>query len=247
MGTRFEIVAWQDSPIGVFDLRRREVPTATGRETVTEVLVNDELLMSSRNNVSEKALASRALGMHEGTEDLHVLVGGLGLGYTAQAALADPRVSRVRVVDRIPVLFDWLAKGLLPLSGELNADPRFETVEGDVYADLLRASDDRFDAILVDVDHTPRERLDEASAPFYAAEGQRRVARRLRPGGVLGVWSAADDAAFAAVLDEVYDVARSDRIEWEDAYLGTLSDWIFLARSQLFTGALPPRGKSGGP
>ncbi|MHC4952936.1 MAG: spermidine synthase family protein [Planctomycetota bacterium] len=231
MGSLFESVAWKETPIGVFDLRRREVPTATGSERVTEVLVNGELLMSSRNTVSERALATSALALHVGGDDLSVLVGGLGLGYTAHAALADPRVGHVRVVDRIPVLFDWLRAGHLPLSAELNDDPRFATVESDVYADLLGDSDTMYDAILIDVDHTPQERLDESSAPFYSINGQHRVARHLNPGGVLGVWSAADDDEFTAVLGDVYAEASREHVTWEDAYLGTLTDVIFLARA----------------
>jgi len=231
VGKRFESVAWVDTPIGVFDLRRREVPTATGSRSVTEVLVNDELLMSSKNTVSEQALATQALALHQGTGDLSVLVGGLGLGYTAQAALADPRVSQVCVVDLIPVLFEWLRAGLLPLSAELTSDPRFATVESDVYADLLATSDARYDAILIDVDHTPRERLDESSAPFYTVAGQRAVARHLAPGGVLAVWSAADDDDYVAVLDEVYPHAARECVTWEDDYLGPQSDVLFLART----------------
>jgi spermidine synthase len=231
VGKRFEAVDWVDTPIGVFDLRRREVPTAAGTECVTEVLVNGMLLMSSRNTVSERALATRALALHEGTTKLSVLVGGLGLGYTAHAALADPRVAHVRVVDRIPVLFDWLRAGHLPLSAELNGDPRLATVESDVYADLLGGADATYDVILVDVDHTPKERLDESSAPFYTADGQRRVARHLATGGVLAVWSAADDDDFASVLDEVYAHTAREHVEWEDDYLGAATDVLFLART----------------
>ena len=230
MGKPFESVDWVNTPIGVFDLRRREVPTATGTETVTEVLVDGELLMSSRNTVSERALATRALALHEGAADLSVLVGGLGLGYTAHAALADPRVARVRVADRIPVLFDWLRAGHLPLAAELNGDPRLATVESDVYADLLGDPDATYDVILVDVDHAPKERLDESSAPFYTADGQRRVARHLAAGGVLAVWSAGDDDDFASVLAEVYAHATCEHVAWEDAYLGPATDVLFLAR-----------------
>ncbi len=231
MAKRFEVVDWVETPIGVFDLRRRMVPTATGEEQVTEVLVNGELLMSSRNFVSERALATSALAMHEGEGELAVLVGGLGLGCTAHAALADRRVTHVRVVDRIPVLFDWLRAGHLPLSADLMGDARFATVKSDVYADLLGEPDERFDAILIDVDHAPRERLDEASAPFYTVEGQQCVRRHLNPGGVLAVWSAMDDDAFAAVLADVYAQATREQVSWSDDYLGDVTDVLFLARA----------------
>ena len=231
MGKRFEVIDWVETPIGVFDLRRRDVPTATGTERVTEVLVDGDLLMSSRNTDSERALATRALDLHEGAEQLSVLVGGLGLGYTAHAALRDPRVAQVTVVDRIPVLFDWLRAGRLPLSEELNGDPRLTTVESDVYADLLGDAEARYDVILIDVDHAPKERLDASSAPFYTADGQRRVARHLATGGVLAVWSASDDDDFATVLGEAYAHATREYVKWQDDYRGTVTDVLFLART----------------
>lgn len=230
MAKSLEYLASVDTPIGVFDLRRRTVPTATGSRSVTEVLVNGELLMSSKNTVSERALATSALALHEGDGNLSVLVGGLGLGYTAQAALEDPRVIQVDVVDLIPVLFDWLRDGQLPLSDQLNNDSRFATVRGNVYEDLLGTPTRRYDLILIDVDHTPKERLDESSAPFYTAEGQRTVRQHLSPDGVLAVWSAGDDDEFASVLEDGYAHSSVEHVTWEDDYLGTLTDVLFLAR-----------------
>jgi len=227
---RFEVIDWVRTPIGVFDLRRRDVPAATGTEPVIEVLVDGDLLMSSRNTDSERALATKALALHQGAGGLSVLVGGLGLGYTAQAALKDPRVAQVSVVDRIPVLFEWLRAGHLPLSEELNGDPRLTTVESDVYADLLGDDDARYDVILIDVDHSPKRRLDASSKPFYTADGQRIVARHLATGGVLAVWSAADDDDFASVLGEVYPRATREYVRWEDDHHGAMTDVLFLAQ-----------------
>lgn len=229
MAKSFEYVASVETPIGYFDLRRRDVPTATGSLSVTEVLVNGELLMSSKNTVSERALATSALALHQGTDSLSVLVGGLGLGYTAQAALENSRVIHVEVVDLIPVLFDWLREGQLPISAQLNSDARFTTRRSNVYEDLLGKPQRTYDLILIDVDHTPKERLDESSAPFYTLEGQRRVLQHLAPGGVLAVWSAGDDDEFAAVLDEAYADASLEHVTWEDDYLGTLTDVLFIA------------------
>jgi spermidine synthase len=199
---------------------------------VTEVLVNGELLMSSHTTVSERALATSALAMHAGAADLTVLVGGLGLGYTAKAALDDSRVSSVVVVDAIPVLFDWLRAGHLPLSPQLIYDPRFSTTISDVYADLLGPCATPYDLLLIDVDHAPKERLDESSAPFYTVQGQQRVAEHLNPGGVLAVWSAGDDEEFAAVLGEVYKVAAVEHVTWEDPYLDEQTDTLFLAKAR---------------
>ena len=226
----FEIVDSVETPLGVLDLRRRELPGHGGR-IVTEILIDGDLLMSSRNPVSEQALSNSALALHAGTGGLRVYVGGLGLGYTAHAALGDARVGRVRVADRLPVVHDWLRSGQLPLSAQLNVDARFELVEQDVYAVLLGAATETYDLILIDVDHSPRKRLDEASAPFYTAEGQRRVARHLAPGGALAVWSADDDDLFAAVLEEVYPHAARERVRWEDDEFGEMEEFLFLARA----------------
>ena len=102
--------------------------------------------------------------MHSGDE-LQVLVGGLGLGYTAREALLSGRVARVEVVELLPQVIDWLAGGLVPLSSELQEEMgkrrRLIVTEGDVYRRLADPPGDRLDVILIDVDHSPDERLDE--------------------------------------------------------------------------------------
>ncbi len=231
MDYRFEVVDFVETPIGVVDLRQRSLPDADGR-AVMQVHVDGYLLMSSANTVSERALATRALAAHPSAAGpFDVLVGGLGLGYTAHAALHDARVSRVLVLDLLPAVARWMRDGQLPLSSELNADPRLEIAEGDVYARLLGPPTERHDLLLIDVDHAPKDPLHAASAPFYTVEGQRRVMQHLVPGGVLGVWSAEDDDDFARVLDVVYPWSRRERIRWSDASLGAKEDVLFLARA----------------
>jgi spermidine synthase len=227
----FELVDSRVTPIGVLELRRRELPAKPGT-IVTEITINDEMLMSSLSTVSESALSTSALAMHTGSDGLRVLVGGLGLGYTAHVALADPRVAHVRVVDRLPAVIGWMRQGLLPLSDELNGDPRVEICEGDVYAELLGPGREAYDLLLIDVDHSPTEPLDPASEPFYRWQGQRQVIEHLAPDGVLGVWSSEDDHYFAAVLDEVYPEARRERIRWVNELIDEeeIEEIIFLAR-----------------
>jgi spermidine synthase len=228
----FEILDSVDTSIGVLTLRRRELLGRPGT-VVTEVTIDHDMLMSSLNTISERALSTSALALHGG-DDLRVLVGGLGLGYTAQAALADPRVAHVRVVDRLPAVMGWLKDGLLPLSETLNGDARLEVCEGDVYAELLAdPASEPYDLILIDVDHSPTELLDEASAPFYMAPGQYRVAAHLAPGGVLAVWSAGDDDGFAAVMASVFPHATREHVHWVNELIGDgqeIEDVIFLGR-----------------
>lgn len=228
----FEILDTVDTPIGVLGLRRRELLGRPGT-VVTEVTIDHEMLMSSLNTASEEALATRALALHGGA-DLAVLVGGLGLGYTAHAALQTGKVARVTVVELLPAVIGWLRDGKLPLSPALAHDPRLEVVHDDVYARLLRPGTPTWDAILVDVDHTPDEPLDPSSAPFYTAAGLRRVKEHLRPGGVLAVWSAGNAAPrFVEALDEVFGGSTTEVVRWTNELIDDgqeLEDVLFLAR-----------------
>jgi spermidine synthase len=191
------ILAYEETPLGPICLRRRELLSAPGT-VVTEVTLNHQFLMSSLHNDSERALARVAVEKHPGT-GLRVLVGGLGLGYTAQAALDSERVGRVEAVELLPEVIEWLGAELFPLAAGLKADPRFGSVRGGVYERLLAPASERWDLILIDVDHAPDDRLDEASGRFYTEEGLRLASRHLAPRGVLGVWSYAESSPFAQV------------------------------------------------
>lgn len=226
----FEILDWVETDLGPLCLRRRELLGRPGT-VVTEVTLDHELLMSSLNTDSEVALATCAIAWHRGDE-LRVLVGGLGLGYTAHAALTNERVAEVRVVEQLPAVIDWVRDGKVPLAESLRG-PRLELVEGDVYAQLLGPAVAQWDLVLIDVDHTPSEPLGPTSAPFYTADGLRRVAAHLAPKGVLAVWSAGDDDAFAATLAEVFADSTRETIRWENSLIDDgveVEDVVFLAR-----------------
>jgi spermidine synthase len=203
--------------IGTFYLSRRE--SSATPELVYEILIGDEVLMSSLDPVSERRLSTSALALHKGTGPLRILVGGLGLGHTAEAALADPRVASVRVVEKMRFVMDWMNEGQLPLSSLFQTDARVVVSQGDVYAELLGEASERYDLILIDVDHAPDDPLSEQSAAFYTASGQRAVARHLLPGGILGIWSAAENEGFSRVLAEVYSASHSEEVYWQDLEL----------------------------
>ncbi len=217
--------------IGTFYLSRRE--SSAHSDWVYEILIGDEVLMSSLDPVSERRLASSALQLHSKGKALRVLVGGLGLGHTAQAALEDDRVDHVRVVEKMDFVIDWMASGQLPLSKPFATDERLEVVSGDVYDLLLGTPDGRYDLILIDVDHAPDDPLSEKSAAFYTAEGQRAVQRHLLPGGVLGVWSAAYVESFSRVLADVYSASHSEDVHWQDIELpeADFQNVLFFART----------------
>jgi len=227
----FEVLDWAETPLGTLVLQRRPILGRPGA-TVTEVTLDHQHLMSSLNARSEEALAELALAWHEGPVR-RILIGGLGLGHTAHAALKDPDVERVRVIEYLPRVIEWLDKGLTPLAATLSADPRLEVVAADAYGHLLAPPTSTWDLILLDIDHSPDEPLGPASASFHSPSGLQLVAPHLAPGGILGVWSAEPSPAFASALEAVFHHTRSDPIPWENELWGEgerVEDWVFLAR-----------------
>lgn len=208
MSIDFEELAFRETPLGDLSLRRRTEPTL-GID-VYEVKLGDEFLMSSLFTRSEIALAELGLaGLDGGSFD--VVVGGLGLGYTARAVLQNRSVRSLLVVEALPDVIDWHRRGLVPLGQELTADPRCRLVNGDFFALIDSDSSDssapgrRFDAILVDIDHSPARVLHPSHAALYRREGLRRLAGHLRAGGAFGLWSDdPPDAAFVAGLDVLF-------------------------------------------
>ncbi len=171
--------------------------------------------MSDFNTVSERALARLGVARHRG-EQIRVLVGGLGLGHTADEALASLRVAAVDVIEFVPEIIEWFESDLMPLAAALRADSRFALVEDDVYARLTEPATQCYDLIVIDVDHAPDEPLAYESETFYTAEGLRRVAGHLLSGGVLAVWSCSENPGFEATLREVFSVVEMETTLFRD-------------------------------
>lgn len=229
MAPGLEILAYEETPLGVLCLRRRPLLSAPG-ETVTEITLDHEFLMSSLHTDSERALATHAFTLHGG-EGLRVLIGGLGLGYTAAAALDTGRVAGMQVIEMLPQVIGWMRDGKLPLSPRLAGDPRVELVPGDVYAMLAEPAEARHDVILIDVDHSPQERLDHGPGSFYTAAGLDAARTHLGAGGVLGVWSSAPDAAFESDLRRSFGEVRVESVTFRNRHLGERqTDWLYFGR-----------------
>lgn len=224
MSRTFEVLDWQDTRLGTISLRRRVDPTLD-RE-VYEAKLDDEYLMSSLFTVAEIALARLGLAAAEGA-DLDVLVGGLGLGYTAVAALEDHRVARLTVVEALAPVIDWHRRELLPDAAGLATDPRTTLLEADFFA-LMR--DDRhlegwsprqLDAILLDVDHTPRHVLHPSHSHLYTAGGLRELAGHLRPDGVFALWSDdPEDPDFMETLRHVFGSVAAHEVLFDNPLTG---------------------------
>jgi spermidine synthase len=169
------------------------------------VLERNEL-MNSRMSGSEEALAVMTIDRLR-TPAPHLLVGGYGMGFTLRAALA--RLSgqaRVTVAELVPAIVDWARGPMAALTDGCLDDPRVAVEFADV-AELIAAGRGSYDAILLDVDNGPDGLVRAANDRLYSARGLAMARAALRPGGVLAVWSAAKDAAFARRLREVgFDV-----------------------------------------
>jgi spermidine synthase len=230
-----EELGFEQTPLGELTLRRRKEPLLNGRD-VFEVKLGDEYLMSSVFTESERQLATLGLAPLKG--ELDVVVGGLGLGYTAAEVLKDQRVKRLFVIELFQAVIDWHQGGLVPLGEVLTADDRCELRQGDLF-DLVRtglddnAPSSKFDAILVDIDHSPKHYLDEDHESLYSVEGLASVRRQLKPGGVFALWSndPADDG-FTADLRESFGSASAHNIQFPNPYTGLTSvNCVYVAQT----------------
>src|SRR6202047_316894 len=193
MSVYFEELDFRPTPMGVLSLRRRRSLT-TGAD-IYEIKLGDEFLMSSAFTVAEIELARLGLAALA-RADLDVVVGALGRAYPARAVLENPGVRSLVVIDALAEVIEWHEQGLLPLGKPLASDPRCRLVPGDFFAmsDSADGFDPEvsgrcFDAILVDIDHSPRNLLHPRHAGLYQPEGLARLASHLHPGGGFGLWA----------------------------------------------------------
>ncbi len=170
------------------------------RDAEFSIIIGGNELMNSRLGGSEAALASLTCERLRARGAPRLLIGGLGMGFTLRAALAElgPN-ARIIVAELIPAVVAWARGPLADLFNDSLADPRVEIIEADV-ASLIASAHGDYDAILLDVDNGPSGLVSRANDGLYAPSGLAAAARALRPGGVFAVWSAAPDEAFGRRL-----------------------------------------------
>lgn len=221
----FEEIDSQDSSLGEISLRRRRIP-AFGERDIYEVKLGDEFLMSSMFVDAEEALSTLGLAAVQG-DKLSVVVGGLGLGYTAVAALKDERIAELLVVDALDTVIGWHKDELVPLGEILNADKRNGYVLGsffDLATDPSKGFDPgsdakKFDAILLDIDHSPTEFLNAANASFYTTKNLALMAEQLKPKGVFAMWSQnLPEDNFEALLRTVFERVDSHVVSFYNPF-----------------------------
>jgi spermidine synthase len=223
MSMMFEEIAWEKTPIGELVLQRRRL--RHDGDDIWEIKLDGGYLMSSQFVEGEIALADLALEMAEG-DALDVVIGGLGLGYTAQAALTHVRTARLTVVELIPQVIGWHRQRLLPLGEAIASDPRCHLVQGDFFAlatgpsGLDSAAPHLLhDAILIDIDHSTTHFIDPASAGFYNRKALSKITGKLKPGGVFALWSTdAEDHDFVAALRCALIDVRVEHVAFETPY-----------------------------
>ena len=240
MSRDFEELDYRKTPLGELTLRRRRVH-ALGGIDVFEVKLGDAFLMSSLFHEVEVALANLGLAaLDPGAWD--VVVGGLGLGYTARAALDHAAVKSLLVVDALDTVIEWHERGLVPLGPALTADPRCRFIHGDFFALAASASgfdpdqqDRKFHAVLLDIDHSPRNLLHPQNAAFYEPAGLRALAAHLHDGGVFALWSDdPPDEDFLRALEAVFATSAAHVVKFPNPLLDRESaSTVYVARKAM--------------
>lgn len=230
MSKDFEELDYQETLLGELILRRRRMLSLGGIE-IYEVKLGDAFLMSSLFHKVEEALAHFGLSELKG-ERWDVVVGGLGLGYTAIAALEHREVASLLIVDALQPVIEWHQRGLVPLGEKLTGDPRTRMLQADFFerAQSVDGFDPeqpgrKFHAVLLDIDHSPRDLLHPRNAAFYQADGLRALAMHLHPGGVFALWSDdPPDEEFLGMLDRAFANARAHTVTFPNPLLESESD-----------------------
>lgn len=172
-------------------LARRGELVVRQREGVYEIVSNGVFLMDTSDGSSERLLIDAALTRCDHPAS-RVLIGGLGVGFTLARAVAHAEVGAIDVVEIEPTIIDWYARHL---GGAVNNDPRVRIIEADI-VEWLQRDHEPYDVICLDTDNGPNWLVAEANAAIYSEDGIDRALNRLRPGGVLAVWSASRDEAY---------------------------------------------------
>ena len=231
----FEELDFQETPLGEISLRKRSEPRLDNI-LIYEVKMNEEFLMSSLFVEAEEQLAHLALAaIADGfTEELNVVVGGLGLGYTAVAVLENPTVSSLKVIDVMEPVIDWHRRGLVPMGEILTGDPRCELVLADFFAvataDTIgfvttnqanqdQTQNQKVHAVLLDIDHSPSFWLTEGNGKFYTEQGLQSMADKILAGGVFGLWSdELPDDRFVELLEKVFTSVEPHVVTFPNPY-----------------------------
>ena len=226
---------YEKTPLGDLVLRRR-VETRLENREVFEVKLGDEYLMSSLFTEAERQLATLGLAPLKG--ELDVVIGGLGLGYTAAEALKNKSVTRLLVIDLFQAVIDWHHDRLVPNGDVLTEEARCELRQGDFF-ELARTGFDtedperKFDAVLLDIDHSPEHFLDAGNKSLYTSKGLASIRNQLKLNGCFALWSNdPGNEDFTAHLRSAFGATTSHNIEFPNPYTNSVSvNSVYIARN----------------
>jgi spermidine synthase len=192
------------------------------------IMAGARTLMNSRTSGSEMALATLVCARLHDRPDCGVLIGGYGMGFTLRAALHElPGDAHILVAELVPAVMAWARGPMAALTAGCLGDPRVIVHEGNV-ADVIASRPEGFDAIILDVDNGPDGFSRDANNRLYDVQGLVAARKALRPNGILAVWSAAPDDAFANRLgttgfavEKVKTRANKERGGWHTIWIAT--------------------------
>jgi spermidine synthase len=160
------------------------------------MMLGQNELMNSRLSGSEQALATLTCKKIEAVKRPHLLIGGLGMGFTLRAALAVlEREAEITVAELVPAVIAWAHGPMADLFGDSLTDSRVTMREADV-VEVIKSSPSAFDAVLLDVDNGPEALIRKANDALYDLDGLQAIRRALRPNGILAVWSSGPNPSF---------------------------------------------------
>jgi spermidine synthase len=189
------------------------------------------LFTEAEEQLSRLGLAELVNNGH--TSELDVIVGGLGLGYTAAAVLDDEAVKTLKVIDVMEPVINWHQRGLVPLGQVLTEDKRCSLIKGDFFA-LATDSEKGFidtdptalvHAVLLDIDHSPEHWLNADNASFYSTASLQSVSDKLYNGGVFGLWSNdPPDETFINTLESVFSQTKTHVVSFLNPYTNEMAN-----------------------
>lgn len=215
-----QVLVREETVRGELVLRRRE---GADEQWIYEIISNGCFLMASTNELSARALADRALDLLQDKEDLRILVGGLGMGYTLRAVLERPGVSRVDMVEVEPLIVEWACAYFGELNDHAIADTRVRIIVEDL-AHFLETACGPYDSILLDIDNGPAWLVFDENEVVYRRPALERMRELLAEGGVLGVWAAEHVPGFLEMLEQVFE--RADVVEVVEEMEGRPVDYF---------------------
>ena len=213
----FKELDYQNTPLGNISLRRRKQLKLN--KDIFEVILNDEHLMSNLFTASEVALASIPLKELK-CDYPDILIGGLGLGYTAREVLYNKNIKSLSIIEYLEPVISWHKQGILPIGKLLFDDPRCSIISADFFKLVFNEKgfdpikeNRKYDGIFLDIDHAPDFHLNSSHSKFYTIQGMKRILENLNKNGLFTLWSNnLPDNNFIELLENTFLSARAEKI-----------------------------------